>query len=92
MDDSDKKLVIEFAKRYLNLEIAKKQIGLDMKALKSEFAEQGLNCSRTLKALKKIMKDSKTTESEKSALEIIEDVLATDKGVTDSIADVQAKD
>lgn len=91
MEDADKSLIIDFAKRYLNLEIAKKQIALDVKALKTEFSEQGLNCTRVLKALKKIMKDAKMSENEKSGLEIIEDLLSSNKEVTDGIADVQTK-
>lgn len=91
MDEETKKLALEFCRRYLNLEINKKQISLDVKALKNEFAEQGLNCSMILRALKKIMRDAKMSESEKSDIEVLENLLVSDKDVTDGIASVQAK-
>ena len=48
LDNEVKKLTSEYALRYLNLELEMKKIKEDMKALKSEYEEQGLETSVVL--------------------------------------------
>ena len=53
LETSDKN-VLEFSQRYLNLLNSKKQVDLDIKALKDEFDEEGVPTKNIVKAINNI--------------------------------------
>ena len=79
---------IEFATRLLNLQISKKQIDEDIKALKAEFLEQGVAVNVIAKAVSKIKTNKKMTESQLYELDTITAWLEGDQGVSDSIVEL----
>jgi uncharacterized protein (UPF0335 family) len=80
-----------FAVRLLNLMNAKKQIDADIKALKTEFSEQGCAVGVVQKSLQNIMKNKKMTESQIFELETIQSWLEQNKEVDDSIVEYLSK-
>lgn len=76
---------ISFATRLLNLQISKKQIDADIKALKAEFLEQGVAVNVIAKAVSKIKTNKKMTESQIYELDTIQAWLEGDQTVYDSI-------
>lgn len=79
---------IAFATRLLNLQISKKQIDADIKALKAEFLEQGVAVNVITKAVSKIKTNKKMTESQMYELDTITAWLEGDQTVADSITEL----
>ena len=90
LDNEVKKLTSEYALRYLNLELEMKKIKEDMKALKSEYEEQGLETSVVLKALRMYKTDRKLAPKIDELI-AYKDLLAFDDGIVDKIAELEAK-
>lgn len=90
LDNEVKKLTSEYALRYLNLELEMKKIKEDMKALKSEYEEQGLETSVVLKALRMYKTDRKLAPKIDELI-AYKDLLAFDDAIVDKIAELEAK-
>lgn len=90
LDNEVKKLTSEYALRYLNLELEMKKIKEDMKALKSEYEEQGLETSVVLKALRMYKSDRKLAPKIDELI-AYKDLLAFDDNIVDKIAELEAK-
>lgn len=90
LDNEVKKLTSEYALRYLNLELELKKIKEDMKALKSEYEEQGLETSVVLKALRMYKTDRKLAPKIDELI-AYKDLLAFDDSIVDKIAELEAK-
>ena len=90
LDNEVKKLTSEYALRYLNLELEMKKIKEDMKALKSEYEEQGLETSVVLKALRMYKSDRKLAPKIDELI-AYKDLLAFDDAIVDKIAELEAK-
>jgi len=90
LDNEVKKLTSEYALRYLNLELEMKKIKEDMKALKSEYEEQGLETSVVLKALRMYKTDRKLAPKIDELI-AYKDLLAFDDSIVDKIAELEAK-
>ena len=85
-----KKLTSEYALRYLNLELEMKKIKEDMKALKSEYEEQGLETTVVLKALRMYKTDRKLAPKIDELI-AYKDLLAFDDSIVDKIAELETK-
>lgn len=90
LDNEVKKLTSEYALRYLNLELELKKIKEDMKALKSEYEEQGLETSVVLKALRMYKTDRKLAPKIDELI-AYKDLLAFDDSIVDKIAELETK-
>ena len=90
LDNEVKKLTSEYALRYLNLELEMKKIKEDMKALKSEYEEQGLETSVVLKALRMYKSDRKLAPKIDELI-AYKDLLAFDDSIVDKIAELEAE-
>ena len=90
LDNEVKKLTSEYALRYLNLELEMKKIKEDMKALKSEYEEQGLETSVVLKALRMYKTDRKLAPKIDELI-AYKDLLAFDDAIVDKIAELETK-
>ena len=90
LDNEVKKLTSEYALRYLNLELEMKKIKEDMKALKSEYEEQGLETSVVLKALRMYKTDRKLAPKIDELI-AYKDLLAFDDSIVDKIAELATK-
>ena len=90
LDNEVKKLTSEYALRYLNLELEMKKIKEDMKALKSEYEEQGLETSVVLKALRMYKTDRKLAPKIDELI-AYKDLLAFDDSIVDKIAELKTK-
>lgn len=90
LDNEVKKLTSEYALRYLNLELEMKKIKEDMKALKSEYEEQGLETSVVLKALRMYKSDRKLAPKIDELI-AYKDLLAFDDSIVDKIAELETK-
>jgi uncharacterized protein (UPF0335 family) len=90
LDNEVKKLTSEYALRYLNLELEMKKIKEDMKALKSEYEEQGLETTVVLKALRMYKTDRKLAPKIDELI-AYKDLLAFDDSIVDKIAELEAK-
>jgi uncharacterized protein (UPF0335 family) len=90
LDNEVKKLTSEYALRYLNLELEMKKIKEDMKALKSEYEEQGLETTVVLKALRMYKTDRKLAPKIDELI-AYKDLLAFDDSIVDKIAELETK-
>lgn len=90
LDNEVKKLTSEYALRYLNLELELKKIKEDMKALKNEYEEQGLETSVVLKALRMYKTDRKLAPKIDELI-AYKDLLAFDDSIVDKIAELETK-
>lgn len=90
LDNEVKKLTSEYALRYLNLELEMKKIKEDMKALKSEYEEQGLETTVVLKALRMYKSDRKLAPKIDELI-AYKDLLAFDDAIVDKIAELETK-
>ena len=88
--NKSKKLTSEYALRYLNLELEMKKIKEDMKALKSEYEEQGLETTVVLKALRMYKTDRKLAPKIDELI-AYKDLLAFDDSIVDKIAELETK-
>ena len=90
LDNEVKKLTSEYALRYLNLELEMKKIKEDMKALKSEYEEQGIETTVVLKALRMYKTDRKLAPKIDELI-AYKDLLAFDDSIVDKIAELETK-
>ena len=90
LDNEVKKLTSEYALRYLNLELEMKKIKEDMKALQSEYEEQGLETTVVLKALRMYKTDRKLAPKIDELI-AYKDLLAFDDSIVDKIAELETK-
>lgn len=91
MDDV-KKFTLEFTQRYINLQLEIKKIKADIKALKTEYAEQGLGTTAAIRALNTLMRKRKMSSTEQDELETIGEWLANSQEISDGITSLQAKE
>lgn len=83
---------LEFGNRYMNLMLEKKRLAQDIKALKQEFAEQGVSVNAAARALNLLNSEHKKTKTEIAELEMLKKLFSKSKEILDKIADVNAKD
>lgn len=83
------KLTTEYVLRYIELELEMKKIKLDMKALKSEYDEQGLNTAHVIKAYKMYRADYKLGDK-LNVLDAYKIVIAGNDAIGDKIAELNA--
>jgi len=85
IEPSKQDMIIDFAVRYLELQRQKKVIDVDIKALKQEYAEQGIAYQNTLKALTSLQKHKKMSDNVRFEVEAIESTLEQSKKVQDAL-------
>lgn len=85
IEPSKQDLIIDFAVRYLELQRQKKIVDVDIKALKQEYAEQGIAYQNTLKALTSLQKHKKMSDNVRFEVEAIESTLEQSKKVQDAL-------
>lgn len=83
--------IVNFTKRFLNLQQQKKAIDTDIKALKDEFKEEGVPVSIVAAVINKIKRDKKKTDSERFEEDTIQEWLVSDADVDNSIGELMAK-
>lgn len=86
-----KRNIVDFANRFLSLQLQKKAIDEEIADLKAEFKENGVPVSIVTKCINSIKSKKKKTESEIFELETIEAWLESDKGVDQNITELAAK-
>jgi len=74
-----------FSKRLVALMMDKKQIDLDIKALKKEFKEEGVPVGIVNKAITRIRAEMKKTEDEKFEEDTIQTWIASNAQLSDAI-------
>lgn len=82
----------DFAKRYLELQLQKKIIDKDIKALQEECKENGVPVGVVKSVINQIKKESKQTDSERFELDTIHDWLDNNTDIKDKIGQLIAKD
>lgn len=87
-NDDAKKLLIDFSQRYINLQIQKKNIDLDIKALKEEFEEQGLSTKLAVKVINTRKKDKKISQNERDNFDLYSVWFCESKELEDSLTDL----
>ena len=92
MSKETAELYYNFGRRYLNLMQERKKIGQDIKALKQEYAEQGLSVNSAVRVLNVIKSEQRRSNTELSELETIRELFLRSKDITDQIAELNAKD
>jgi septation ring formation regulator EzrA len=92
MSKETAELFLEFGTRYLNLMLDRKKIGEDVKALKQEFAEQGVSVNAAVKVLNSINSEHKRSATELAEIEKLRDLFKKSKNIMDQISDLSAKD
>ncbi len=92
MSKETAELFLEFGNRYMNLMLEKKRLAQDVKALKQEFAEQGVSVNAAARALNLLNSEHKKTKTEIVELEMLKKLFSKSKEILDKIADVNAKD
>ena len=90
LETSDKN-VLEFSQRYLNLLNSKKQVDLDIKALKDEFDEEGVPTKNIVKAINNIKRSRKISSSVQDEIDLFETWLNEDANISDTISDLISK-
>lgn len=83
--------IVNFTKRFLNLQQQKKVIDQDISALKDEFKEEGVPVSIVQAVINKIKRDKKKTDSERFEEDTIQEWLVSDADVDNSIGELMAK-
>lgn len=86
-----KQNIVDFANRFLSLQLQKKAIDEEIADLKAEFKENGVPVGIVTKCINSIKSKKKKTESEIFELETIEAWLESDKGVDQNITELVAK-
>ena len=80
--------IVEFAKRYLALEMQKQQLKQDTKSLKEDFASEGVPTSVVIRVINSLKRTKKKSETELFEEECIETWLSENKDVDDVISDL----
>ena len=91
MSKETKDLYLQFGTRYLNLMQERKRIGEDVKALKQEFAEQGISVNTSVKVLNLINSEQKRTAVELDEIKKLRELFKGEKNIMDQISDLSAK-
>lgn len=81
----------EFTKRYLNLQMQKKALDQDIKALKDEFKEEGVPVGIVASVINKIKSDKKKTDSERFEEDTIKEWLESNADIDNEIGALIAK-
>jgi len=80
-----------FTKRYLELQMQKKVLDQDIKALKEEFNEEGVPTGKVASILNKIKAEKKKSDAEIFEEETIKEWLESNTDIDDSIGQLIAK-
>jgi uncharacterized protein (UPF0335 family) len=86
-----RKNVLEFSKRWLRLQLDKKVIDVDIKALKEEFKENGVPVAIVQSSLNLMKADKKRSEAELFEREKIREWLDVDTEISDTVTEWGAK-
>lgn len=89
--ETSHKNVLEFSQRYLNLLNSKKQVDLDIKALKDEFDEEGVPTKNIVKAINNIKRSRKISSSVQDEIDLFETWLNEDANISNTISDLISK-
>ncbi len=81
----------EFTKRFLNLQMQKKAIDQDIKALKEEFKEEGVPVGIVTSVINKIKAEKKKSDSEIFEEDTIKEWLQTNAEIDNEIGALIAK-
>lgn len=90
-DKTIKNNIEAFAERFLNLEKQKKTLQEDIKALRDEFDQEGVPTQVVVRCINSIKKLKRKTDSEIYEEESIQEWLAGNQSISDSISDLIAK-
>ena len=89
--ETSHKNVLEFSQRYLKLLNSKKQVDLDIKALKDEFDEEGVPTKNIVKAINNIKRSRKISSSVQDEIDLFETWLNADANISNTISDLISK-
>ena len=89
--ETSHKNVLEFSQRCLNLLNSKKQVDLDIKALKDEFDEEGVPTKNIVKAINNIKRSRKISSSVQDEIDLFEAWLNEDANISNTISDLISK-
>lgn len=78
--------IVNFAKRYLEIESRKEALKADTKALKEEFSMEGVPTTVVIRCLNQIKRNKKKTDSELFEEDAITTWLSENKDIDDSIS------
>lgn len=84
-------LTINFAERYINLQLQKKNLNEDIKNLKKEFEEQGLPTRQVIKAIDRIKKELKDGSEIEEEISTFREMLFTKQSIQDGLTELLAK-
>ena len=87
-----KETIEQFTKRYANLMQQKKELEADIKALKTEYKEEGVPVGIVTKVFNKIKANKKKTDSQLFEEEMIQEWLETNTEIDDAIGRLNASD
>jgi len=87
----EEELTLQFAKAILDCELQKKEIGEDIKEIKSEAKENGIMVQQVMKAVKTLKQEIKTDELEKRETENLYDLLVEDSDIIFKIESLLSK-
>ncbi len=91
IDNEGKDLANQFVQRYTRLQLQKKNIGKDVKALRQEFEEQGLPTSDVLKALNKMRSEKRAGDEKLEQIETFKQWLQENTETQDLVTELDAK-
>jgi uncharacterized protein (UPF0335 family) len=83
--------VIKYTKRYVELLKQKKTIDQDIKALKQEFAEEGVPAGVVSSLISKIKADLKKSDAEKFELDTMRDWIESVTEIVEDLQELNAK-
>ena len=89
--DAARASIEEFTKRLLNLLGQKKELDLDIKALKEEFKEEGVPVQIVTGVINRIKSEKKQTDSEKFEADSIKEWLLSNPDIDNEIGALIAK-
>lgn len=81
----------EFTKRFINLQMQKKAIDQDIKALKEEFKEEGVPVGIVASVINKIKAEKKKSDSERFEEDTIKEWLESNSDIDNDIGALIAK-
>lgn len=91
VDDDSKELANQFVQRYTRLQLQKKTIGKDVKALRQEFEEQGLPTGDVLKAFNKMRSEKRAGDEKLEQIETFKQWLQENTETQDLVTELDAK-
>ena len=86
-----KKLTNEYTIRYIGLQLEMKKIRTDLKALKTEYEEQGLDTSYVNKAFRMLTEERKLSPKLEELI-AYKNVLDSSDEIIDKITELESKD